>query len=104
MCYILLNIVRTRPTFTVFLNLFNKKYNLIYGKYLKQIEANDLKILYYKTPSFIHDVTYNELVQEIWRKSISDHEELDKLIKKLIVNVNIGLLEKPRTPLKKHSF
>ena len=85
---------RTRPNFTVFLNLFNKKYNLIYGKYLKQVEVNDLKILYYKTPSFIHDVNYNELVQELWGKSISEHEELDKLIKKLIVNVNIGLLEK----------
>ena len=51
-------------------------------KYLKQIEANDLKILYYKAPSFIHDVNYNELVQELWGKSICDHDELDKLIKK----------------------
>ena len=92
--YFVENCKRTRPNFTVFLNLFNEKYNLIYGKYLKQIEANDLKILYYKTPSFIHDVNYNELVQELWGKSICDHDELDKLIKKLIVNVNIGLLEK----------
>ena len=74
--------------------MFNKRYNLIYGKYLKQIDTNKLNILYYKTPSFIHEVNYNDYVKELWNKSISDEEELDKLIKKLIVNVNIGLLEK----------
>ena len=74
--------------------MFNKRYNLIYGKYLKQIDTNKLNILYYKTPSFIHEVNYNDYVKELWNKNISDEEELDKLIKKLIVNVNIGLLEK----------
>ena len=74
--------------------MFNKRYNLIYGKYLKQINTDKLNILYYKTPSFIHEVNYSDYVKELWNKNISDEEELDKLIKKLIVNVNIGLLEK----------
>ena len=62
--------------------MFNKRYNLIYGKYLKQIDTNKLNILYYKTPSFIHEVNYNDYVKELWNKNISDEEELDKLIKK----------------------
>ena len=74
--------------------MFNKRYNLIYGKYSKQIETDKLNRLYYKTPSFIHEVNYDEIVKDLWNKNISDEEELDKLIKKLIVNVNIGLLEK----------
>ena len=76
--------------------MFNKRYNLIYGKYLKQINTDKLNILYYKTPSFIHEVNYHDYVKDLWNKNISDEEELDKLIKKSIVNINIGLLEKNR--------
>jgi hypothetical protein len=77
---------------------FNKKYNLIYGKLLKQITdtriLKNIKVLYYKTPSQVHNVDYEELFNELKGMTISDIEEEDKYLKKLIVNVLIGLLEK----------
>ena len=77
---------------------FNKKYNLIYGKLLKQITDTRIlknkKVLYYKTPSQVHNVDYEELFNELKGMTISDIEEEDKYLKKLIVNVLIGLLEK----------
>ena len=77
---------------------FNKKYNLIYGKLLKQITdtriLRNIKVLYYKTPSQVNDVDYEELFNELKGMTISDKEEECKYFKKLIVNVLIGLLEK----------
>ena len=74
--------------------MLNKKFNLIYGKYLKQLDTTGIKIMYYKVPSFIHRVSYKELIGGLWGKKISNDEHIDKLVKKLIANVNIGLLEK----------
>ena len=74
--------------------MFNKRFNLVYGKYLKQLNTRGIEILYYKVPSFIHRVSYKELIEELWSKNISSDDHLDKLIKKLIANVNIGLLER----------
>ena len=74
--------------------MFNKRFNLVYGKYLKQLNTRGIEILYYKVPSFIHRVSYKELIGELWSKNISSDDHLDKLIKKLIANVNIGLLER----------
>ena len=39
-------------------------------------------------------MSYKELIGELWKTDISSDDRLDKLIKKLIANVNIGLLER----------
>lgn len=63
----------------------NKKYNLIYGKLLKEITNKTrkaVKILYYKIPSQIHKVDYKEIVNELRKTEISDDAEEDKFLKK----------------------
>ena len=45
---------------------FNKKYNLIYGKFLRKMDLSEIKIIYYKQPSFIHKVNYKKIVDELW--------------------------------------
>ena len=72
--------------------MFNKQYNLCYGKFLKQIKNVD--ILAYKKPSFIKEVNYKEIVEELYKCDISDIKDEDTYIKKLIANVNFGMLEK----------
>ena len=75
------------------LNLFfNKQYNLCYGKYLKHF--SNLEIVAVKTPSFIKQVNYKEIVDNLYNEQISDNNVEDLMIKKNIANVNIGLLEK----------
>ena len=64
--------------------------SLVYGKYLK---ANS-EILAYKTPSFIKPVDYTTAIRELYDTKISPDAKEDVQIKKLIANVNIGLLEK----------
>jgi len=76
-------------------NLFlNKKFNLVYGSVLKQLKADDYEITQYKRPSKVKDVDYKSIVRQLYDNPISDLPEDDKLIKKTIANVNIGLLEK----------
>ena len=78
-------------------NLFcNKKINLVYGKFLKQLVSNGVvvKKLYYKKPSQIHKVKYKKLVDELYSTKISSKADEDKRIKKLIANITFGLLEK----------
>ena len=78
--------------------LFNKQYNLITGQILKKLPERVIKkidILYYKEPSFIHKVDYKGIVDELWDTNIDENDtDEDKYIKKLIGNVNYGLLEK----------
>ena len=74
--------------------LFNKDYCLLYGVFLQQLDLNKIDILYFKIPSKRHDVDYSTLVNELWKDTISDDVDEDKMIKKTIANVNIGLLEK----------
>ena len=74
--------------------MFNKKYNLCYGHFLKKLDTTKLRILYYRSPSQVHKVNYKEIINELWKLKISDNEDIDKQLKKLIVNINIGLLEK----------
>ena len=71
---------------------FNKKLNLCYGKFLKKFK--DIKIMAVKTPSFIKQVNYNDIVQSLYETEISNNKIEDTFIKKQIANVNIGLLEK----------
>ena len=72
---------------------FNKKYCLVYGRFLKEF-VNDVKILYYKDPSFIRKVKYSNIVDNLYKTKVSDIALEDKYLKKILANVNIGLLEK----------
>ena len=81
----------------------NKKYNLCYGKFLGDVV--DCEILAYKRPSFIKKVDYKDILDELWKRKISTIPEEDTKIKKLIANVNFGLLEKGKnTAIKTHVF
>ena len=71
---------------------FNKKYNLCYGKFLSQFK--NVKIIAVKTPSFIKQVSYSDIIKELYETKISDNRVEDVFLKKQIANVNIGLLEK----------
>ena len=89
--------------------MFNKKHNLIYGKFLKKLIEKGVKcdILYYKQPSHIHKVDYKQIIDDLWAEQISADEQedaspeareareaRDRRIKKTIANINFGLLEK----------
>ena len=78
--------------------MFNKKHNLIYGKFLKKLIVKGVKcdILYYKQPSHIHKVDYKQIIDDLWAEQISADEQEDRRIKKTIANINFGLLEKSR--------
>ena len=73
---------------------FNKKFNIIYGKFLRKMDLSDIKIIYYKIPSYIHKVNYKSIVNELWETQLGDDEDDDKQIKKKIANINFGMLEK----------
>jgi len=53
-----------------------------------------MSIQAFKQPSFIKTVNYQKLVDELYDTKISDDAQHDVYIKKLIANVNIGLLKK----------
>ena len=74
--------------------MFNKKCDLCYGYFLKKLDTTKLRILYYKSPSQVHKANYKEILNELWELKISDDEDIDKQIKKLIVNINLALIEK----------
>jgi len=92
---------------------FNKDNNLCYGYILRKLilEKNlrksdlDFEIVAYKEPSELVAVQYKKHVQELFNcfNKISDNEEEDQKIKKLIANINIGLLEKSQNT-KSHSM
>ena len=71
----------------------------IYGKFLKEIISENnsyhFDTLYYTQPSCIHKVDYKSIIDELWRTTLDEHDkQLDTVIKKLIANINYGLLEK----------
>ena len=78
--------------------LFNKKYPLIYKAVWDKIKDERLKrrtkILAYKQPCHTQKVNYKDIYNQLMNTKISDNPEEDKMIKKLIGNVNYGLLEK----------
>ena len=73
---------------------FNKKINIIYGKFLRKMDLSNIKIIYYKIPSYIHKVNYKSIVDELWETQLGDNDDDDKQIKKKIANINFGMLEK----------
>ena len=72
---------------------FNKTHCLVYGMFLKHY-ADKCDILYYKEPSRVYNVNYRKIANDLWNTNISDHPPEDAKAKKLIANVNFGLLEK----------
>lgn len=77
------------------LNLFcNKQFNLCYGKFLSGL--TNYQILGFKQPSFIKKVNYKDIIDQLWDTDISSIPEEDIKIKKLIANVNFGMLEKSK--------
>jgi hypothetical protein len=74
--------------------LFNKRYCLIYGLFLKKVMCGRIRILYYKQPSRTYECNYKEIINELWKHEIRSNSDLDETIKKLIANINFGLLEK----------
>ena len=70
--------------------MFNKTYNLCYGKFLPKYIRN-VEIIAVKEPSFLIPVNYSDIVDTLLASSISHDEDQDQFIKKLIANVNFGL-------------
>ena len=75
---------------------FNKKFNLVYGKHLKELikRGVSLKIIAYKKPSFIHKVKFNKALEELYQSKISDDETENNKVHKTIANIAFGLWEK----------
>ena len=75
---------------------FNKKFNLVYGKHLKELSKRGvaMKILFYKTPSYIHKVKYKKAIEKLYKSKISDDKNENGKILKTIANITFGLLEK----------
>jgi len=70
---------------------FLNTYNRVFGFILKNFKGNTIHA--FKRPANINQVHYSELVDEFYKYKYSDCEELDALIKKKIVNIEIGKLE-----------
>ena len=75
---------------------FNKKFNLVYGKHLKQLISRGVvvKMLFYKKPSHLHKVKYKKAIDDLYRANMSDDREEDNKIKKTLANIAFGMLEK----------
>ena len=84
-----LYIVKTTKT-----NLFfGKTYNIVYGMFLNAF-LNEVEVLAFKAPSFIKNLDTGKIIKTLWDSKISPDADEDKTIKKLIANVNFGLMEK----------
>ena len=68
----------------------------VFEKYFKHVD-----VIYFKTPSKIASVNYKKLVDELNEMKFDDDEVKKKKIKKMIFNINIGLLEKQRNTVRK---
>ena len=73
--------------------MFNRQYNLIFGMFLGEF-VDKVETLYFKKPSSIYELDYKSIVENLWKTNISNNLGEDIKVKKLISNVNIGLLEK----------
>lgn len=85
--------------------LFCRKNMLFYGYILKQINKELYKIINVKVASNIKSVDYKSIVDELWDTEICDEADLSKSLKKLILNVIIGMMSKGKSEVKKsHIF
>ena len=55
-----------------------------------------IEVLAYKQPSFVHKVAYENIVSELFQSSnkLSESDEENNALKKIIAHVQFGLLEK----------
>ena len=65
---------------------------------------NDVEIIAYKSPSFMKTVKYDKLVKELFEAVLSSDAEEDKYCKKLVANVNFGLLGKGQNKVQKSNI
>ena len=64
-------------------------------KVFTQKKNNGIEIIEYKSPSFIKSVNYKQIVDSLFKLYfVSDNQEIENTVKKLVANVNYGLLEK----------
>ena len=55
----------------------------------------DVEIVAYKEPSFVHNVAYKNAVSALYNYTkLSDSDEENNALKKIIANAQFGLLEK----------
>ena len=73
---------------------------LIYGMFLNSF-VSDVEILACKQPSFLKKIDAKNIIDTLWNNEISPDIDEDKGIKKLIANVNFGLLEKSKNKVQK---
>ena len=75
---------------------FNKVYNLVQGKILKELIKDGVvcKILYYKIPAYTYKIQYDKLIDDLWSVDLSEDASEDKRLKKQIANITFGLMEK----------
>ena len=82
--------------------LFNKKINLIYGKFLRMlIHKTHMKILAYTQPFDVVKVDYAKIVDDLQKAWISDDVHEDKGCKKLLP-MSISGYWKSQKKKKKH--
>ena len=60
---------------------FDKRYNLCYGHFLKQVRQKHIA-RGVKHPSLVKKVNYQQLVEELWKTQISEDFEEDQILKK----------------------
>jgi hypothetical protein len=66
----------------------NQKYCLCYGQFINTI--SDIKILAVKTPRFIKEVKYKQLVDELYKTNISNDLEEYKQLKNKYAMLPLG--------------
>jgi thymidine kinase len=72
--------------------MFPRSPSLCYGKYLKHFD--DVKIVAFNDPSFVKPVNFKKIVDKLYKATISEDDDENVNLMKLIANVNIGMLEK----------
>ena len=73
---------------------FDKKFSLCFGKFLNKRRKFIKRICGVKTPSNIKKINCKKMVEELYQKEISTNKHLDARLKKNIVNICLGVLEK----------
>ena len=84
-----------------------EKYTRLYGIKLNIINELNIKykIIYYRRPSNIEEVNYKDIINDLYNKKFNDNDDIDKYIKKYIINCSTGLLEKKyNTKTNSHIF
>ena len=88
--YIIKRLKNDNITSILYPNLFN----MTFGFTLQNIPNDSYKIIYVMRPSNIYDVNFKNLVDELYKVKIDNDDDFDKILKKSIVNVSTGLLER----------